>query len=453
MVKSLTEGSVFKNIVVFSGPFLLAYFLQTLYGMADLFIAGQFYGADVISAVSIGSQIMHMLTVMIVGLAMGTTVLIGRAIGAKNREEASKVTGNSITLFLIISILLTVVLLLCCPLIVKVMATPQESVEQTNLYLTVCFSGIPFIVAYNVVASIFRGLGDSKSPMVFVAIACVLNILLDYLFMGFFGMKAEGAALATVIAQTISVAISLCASKKLNTGLSLKLIYFKPDVNIFKNLLKIGVPVSAQDGFVQISFLLITVIANSRGVSVAAAVGIVEKIITFLFLVPSSMLSAISAIAAQNNGAGEHGRAKKTLWYGILLSTGIGALFALIFQFVSVPAVSLFTSDEDVILLGSQYLKSYVFDCIFAAIHFSFSGYFCAYGRSILCFIHNSLSIIFVRIPGAWIASKYFPESLYPMGWAAPLGSALSAVLCTLFFLMLFAAKKFTPQLKRVNFL
>ncbi len=419
--------------------------------MADLFIAGQFYGAEIISAVSIGSQIMHMITVMIVGLAMGTTVLIGRAVGAKNQEEASLVTGNSISLFFILSLGLTVILLLCCPFIVKAMATPIESIEQTVLYLTVCFSGIPFIVAYNVMASVFRGLGDSKSPMIFVAVACVINILLDFLFMGFFGMKAEGAALATVIAQTISVAVSLIASRKLHTGISIKRKYFKLDLNVVKNILKIGVPVSAQDGFVQISFLLITVIANSRGVNVAAAVGIVEKIITFLFLVPSSMLSAISALAAQNNGAGEHGRAKKTLLYGIMISTGIGALFALIFQFVSVPTVSLFTNDADVILLGSQYLKSYVFDCIFAAIHFSFSGYFCAYGRSILCFIHNSLSIILIRIPGAWMASKYFPETLYPMGWAAPLGSALSAFLCTLFFLILFANKKSNLQLKKAD--
>ncbi|MCR4733697.1 MAG: MATE family efflux transporter [Treponema sp.] len=442
MSKNLTQGSVFKNILVFSGPFLLTYFLQTLYGMADLFITGQFYGADVISAVAIGSQIMHMITVMIVGLAMGTTVLIGRAIGARNNDEASKITGNSISLFLIVSLCLTIILLLLCPLIVSAMSTPLESVEETKLYLYFCFSGIPFITAYNVISSIYRGLGDSKTPMIFVAIACVINILLDYLFMGLFGMKAEGAALATVLAQSISVVISLLSWKKFTSGLSIQKNYLRPDGMIFKGLLKIGLPVAAQDGFIQISFLLITVIANSRGVNVAAAVGIVEKIISFLFLVPSSMLSAISALAAQNNGAGEHGRARKTLAYGIALACGIGAVFAILFQFISEPVISLFTSENEVIVLGTQYLRSYVFDCIFAAVHFSFSGFFCAYGYSIVSFIHNVISIVFVRIPGAWLASKYYPDTLYPMGLAAPAGSALSALICLIFFVILLNKKK-----------
>ena len=189
-------------------------------------------------------------------------------------------------------------------------------------------------------------------------------------------------------------------------------------------------PVACQDGFIQISFLLITVIANRRGVAVAAAVGIVEKIISFLFLVPSSMLSAISAIAAQNMGAGEHGRARRTLLYGAAISAGVGLLFAVCFQGAARPMLRLFTTEAQVVTLGTQYLKSYVFDCVFAAVHFSFSGFFCAYGFSIVSFIHNVASIVLVRVPGAWLASRLYPETLYPMGWAAPLGSALSALIC-----------------------
>ena len=447
MAKNLTQGSVFKNIIIFSGPFLLSYFLQTLYGMADLYIAGQFYSSEVISAVAIGSQIMHMLTVMIVGLAMGTTVLIAQAVGAGEDKRASFVTGNSITLFLIVSVFLTTVLLIFCPIIVNVMSTPPEAVEQTSLYLRVSFAGIPFITAYNVISAVYRGLGDSKTPMVFVAFACVMNIILDYLFMGLFGMHAEGAAFATVISQSFSVIFALFFSKKLNTGIILKKEYLKPDGKIFTQLLKIGFPIAIQDGFVQISFLLITIIANSRGVNVAAAVGIVEKIITFLFLIPSSMLSAISALAAQNKGAGDHKRAEKTLLYGIAISVGIGCVFALVFQFIAYPVLSLFTSEQDVVVLGVQYLKSYVFDCIFAAVHFSFSGYFCAYGRSIFSFINNVISILVVRIPGAWLSSKYFPETLYPMGWAAPAGSALSSFIALILFLVFFKfSKKNKPE-------
>ena len=429
MTKNLTEGSILKNIVLFSLPYLLSYFLQTLYGMADLFLAGQFNGAAVISAVSIGSQVMHMFTVIIVGLAMGGTVLIGQAVGAGDTKRTSKVTGNTITLFLIFSAIVTIILLATCRGIVSLVSTPPESVDQTVAYLRVCFAGIPFIVAYNVIASIFRGMGDSKSPMIFVIIACTLNIILDYIFMGVFGMQAEGAAIATVIAQAVSVIISLIAIVR-TKAMHLTKEDFKPQSQVLGPILKIGVPVACQDGFIQISFIVITIIANRRGVNVAAAVGIVEKIICFLFLIPSSMLSSISAIAAQNIGAGYQDRARHTLYAGTAIAVGIGAIFAVAFQFISYPVISLFTRDEIVVILGTQYLKSYVTDCVLAAIHFCFSGYFCAMGKSIISFIHNSISIILIRIPGAYLASKFWPDTLFPMGCAAPLGSLLSALIC-----------------------
>ncbi len=434
MTKNLTQGSILNNIVLFSLPYLLSYFLQTLYGMADLFLAGQFNGAAVISAVSIGSQVMHMLTVIVVGLAMGGTVLIGQSVGARNTKRTSKVTGNTITLFLIFSALVTIILLATCREIVRLVSTPPESVEQTVAYLRVCFFGIPFIVAYNVIASIYRGMGDSKSPMIFVIIACTLNIILDYIFMGMFGMKAEGAAIATVIAQAVSVIISLIAIVK-TESIKLTKNDFKIDHAVMGAILKIGLPVACQDGFIQISFIVITIIANRRGVNVAAAVGIVEKIICFLFLIPSSMLSSISAIAAQNIGAGYHDRARKTFWAGTAIAVGIGAIFAVAFQFISHPVISMFTRDEIVVTLGTQYLRSYVTDCVLAAIHFCFSGYFTAMGKSIISFIHNSISIIFIRIPGAFIASKLWPETLFPMGLAAPLGSLLSAIICAIVFI------------------
>ena len=436
MTKNLTEGSILKNIVVFSLPYLLSYFLQTLYGMADLFLAGQFNGADVISAVSIGSQVMHMFTVIIVGLAMGGTVLIGQAVGAKDSKRTSKIIGNTVTFFLIFSAVVTVILLFACRGIVNLIQTPPESLEQTILYLRICFIGIPFIVAYNVIASIFRGMGDSKSPMIFVIIACTLNIILDYIFMGVLGMKAEGAAIATVIAQAVSVIISLIAIVH-SKSLRLTKEDFKLQQEALGAILKIGVPVACQDGFIQISFMVITVIANRRGVDVAAAVGIVEKIICFLFLIPSSMLSSISAIAAQNIGAGYHDRARHTLYAGTAIAVGIGAVFAVAFQFISYPVIKLFTREEIVVVLGTQYLRSYVTDCVLAAIHFCFSGYFCAMGKSIISFIHNVISIIAIRIPGAWLASKLWPETLFPMGCAAPLGSLLSAFICLGAFLWL----------------
>ncbi len=434
MERDLTSGSVWKNIVYFSLPYLLSYFLQTLYGLADLFIVGQFDGVASTTAVSIGSQVMHMLTVMIVGLAMGTTVNIGRAVGARDSQKASKVVGNTTVLFVGVSVVLAVVLLVLVQPIVRVMSTPAKAVEGTVRYLTICFIGIPFITAYNVIASIFRGLGDSKSPMYFIAVACVANIALDYLFIGALHMGPAGAALGTTLSQTISVAVSLLVILKKKTGISVKRADFRLERVTMGQVLKIGVPIAAQDGFIQVAFIIITIIANRRGLSVAAAVGIVEKIISFLFLVPSSMLSTVSALGAQNMGAGKYERADQILRYAMGIAVGFGLIVSLLIQIIAGPVVGLFTTDVAVILLGAQYIRGYIWDCIFAGVHFSFSGYFCAYGRSEISFIHNLIAILCVRIPGVYLTSKIFPDTLFPMGLATATGSLLSVIICIIAF-------------------
>ena len=434
MERDLTSGSVWKNIVYFSLPYLLSYFLQTLYGLADLFIVGQFDSVASTTAVSIGSQVMHMLTVMIVGLAMGTTVNIGRAVGARDSQKASKVVGNTTVLFLGVSVVLAVVLLVLVQPIVRVMSTPAEAVEGTVRYLTICFIGIPFITAYNVIASIFRGLGDSKSPKYFIAVACVANIALDYLFIGALHMGPAGAALGTTLSQTISVAVSLLVILKKKTGISVKRADFRLERVTMGQVLKIGVPIAAQDGFIQVAFIIITIIANRRGLSVAAAVGIVEKIISFLFLVPSSMLSTVSALGAQNMGAGKYERADQILRYAMGIAVGFGLIVSLLIQIIAGPVVGLFTTDATVILLGTQYIRGYIWDCIFAGVHFSFSGYFCAYGKSEISFVHNLIAILCVRIPGVYLTSKIFPDTLFPMGLATATGSLLSVIICMIAF-------------------
>lgn len=437
MENQLTEGSVFKNLIRFSLPFLFSNFLQTLYGMADLFIAGQFNGPDIITAVSIGSQIMHMITVIIIGLAMGSTVLIGRAVGEGNKEKIKSLISSTSIVFIVTALIFTFITILFCPLLVNAISTPPEAVSQTKIYLWICFAGIPFITAYNVIAAVYRGLGDSKSPMIYITICCVINIILDYIFMGIFKMQAGGAAIATVLSQAISVAISLIAFKKMAKKQDISTKNSKADKTDSKEIIKIGLPVSAQDGFIQVSFLVITIIANKRGVNVAAAVGVVEKIICFLFLFPSAMLSSISALAAQNHGAGKPKRAELTLLQGMLISVSTGLIFAVLFQFFAESIISMFSKDQNVIILGTQYIHSYVFDCVFAAIHFSFSGYFCACKKSMYAFIHNVLSILIFRIPGAYLASVFFPESLFPMGLAATTGSLFSSIICAFMFIHL----------------
>ena len=434
MQQNLTSGSVFGNVVRFSLPYLLSYFLQTLYGMADLFIVGQFEPVAATTAVSIGSQVMHMLTVMLVGLAMGTTVSIARAVGAGNRAEAAKATGNTVTLFAVVSLALTAVLLLLVRPITAVMSTPAEAVDGTAAYLTICFCGIPFITAYNILSSIFRGMGDSKSPMYFVAIACAANIALDYFFMGALHMGPAGAALGTTLSQALSVLIALLAIRK-RRMISLQKSDLRPQKAVMGQILRIGLPVLAQDGLVQIGFLIITIIANQRGLTDAAAVGIVEKFISFVFLVPSSLLSTVSALAAQNLGADKPERARQTLWDSIALALGFGVVVAIAIQFCVSGVVGLFTPDAATIAAGANYLRGYIFDCMFAGIHFCFSGYFCACGKSGLSFLHSILAIVLIRVPGAYLMSRLFPQTLLPMGLATAAGSLFSAILCTLLYL------------------
>lgn len=437
MERNLTTGSVLRNILYFSLPYLLSYFLQTLYGMADLFIIGQFEGSASTTAVSVGSQVMHMITVMIVGLAMGSTVSIGRSIGAGEHKRVSAIIGNTVSLFMVVSVGLMAVLLLLVQPIVTVMSTPAEAVAGTRAYLTICFIGIPCITAYNIISSIFRGLGDSKSPMYFIAVACVANIALDYLFIGAMGLGPAGAALGTTLSQAISVVVSLVVILKRKTGISLHRADLKLRRPVLRQVLKIGLPVAFQDGFIQIAFIVITIIANRRGLNDAAAVGIVEKVISFLFLVPSSMLSTVSALGAQNIGAGKHDRTVLTLRYAILISAGFGLCISIVMQWIAEPVVSLFTADPLVITAGGQYIRGYIWDCLFAGIHFSFSGYFCAYGQSEISFLHNICAILIMRIPGVYLMSTLFPDTLFPMGLATVGGSILSIIICVVAFIYL----------------
>ena len=441
MQNDLTTGSVFRNVVSFSLPYLLSYFLQTLYGMADLFIIGQFEGVASTTAVSIGSQVMHMLTVMLVGLAMGATVSIAQATGGGDKKRTASAIGNTVTLFMLLSLALTALLLALRGGIVSIMSTPEEAVQGTLAYLTVCFIGIPFITAYNIIASIFRGLGDSKSPMYFIAVACVVNIALDYYFMGTLHLGPAGAALGTTLSQAVSVLVSLAVILKRRL-ISVRRADFRPQRAVMGKLLQIGVPVALQDGFIQVSFVIITIIANRRGLTDAAAVGIVEKIIGFLFLIPTSMLSTVSALGAQNIGAGKPERARLTLRYAAMIACSFGIAVVILTLFIAEPLVGLFTPDAAVTAAGGQYLRGYIWDSFFAGVQFSFSGYFCACGKSGISFLHNSLSILLVRVPGAYLASKYFPQTLLPMGLANAAGSLFSILVCVIAYAILTRREK-----------
>lgn len=437
MQRDLTTGSLGKSIATFSWPFFLSYFLQALYGLADMFFIGMFNGPDVITAVSVGSQLLHMLTVMTVGFCSAVTVLIGRAFGAGRREDISRIIGNSISLLGSAGVVLTVVLLLLRSSIIHVMKTPAVSQGQAILYVTIVFAGLLFVIAYNLIAAIFRGLGDSRTPLYFVAVAAVINIVLDYVFIGPLHMRAAGAALGTVLAQAVSVILSIIAIRRRHLIGSLHGSDLHFVSTIQRPLIKIGLPVFFQEGFIQISFIFITAIANSRGVEIAAAVGIVEKIITFLFLVPSTMMSTTSAVCAQNIGAQRLDRARQAMGICMGIMAALGSVLILLCNLFPETIVGWFTTDAVVVKYGAQYLRPYCTDCVLAGIHFCFGGYFTARGRSYMSFIHNVIAILTFRVPGAWYASVHWPHTLVPMGMCAPLGSILSDLICLGFFLWL----------------
>ncbi len=444
--KNLTEGSIMGNVASFAVPYMAAYFLQILYGLADLFIVGQYCDVDSTTAVSNAAQVMYMLTVVVIGLAMGTTVRIGRAVGARDERQVAHIIGSTFVLFLLLSVILCFVLFLLRSQIVTLINTPVEAVEEATDYLAITFIGIPFIVCYNIIASIFRGMGDSRTPMFLIGLTCVENILLDYFFIGFLGMGAMGAAMGTTISQMCSVLISVLVIRKHRSIMKVSKNDFCWDSQTISEILKIGVPVAMQDGFIQVAFLTITVIANSRGLYDAAAVGIVEKSIGLIFIIPSAMLSTVSTISAQNIGAKQMKRAKTTMKYALYITMTYGVLIGIVLQFVPETLVRLFTNNEHVIHAGGEYLRGYAWDAALAGMHFCFSGFFTALGLSIISFSHNIASIILVRIPLSYWTCIAYPTTLYPMGLAIPAGSLLSVLICMIVYWRLFKNGRFVVE-------
>lgn len=428
----LLHGPVLQTLVIFALPYLLAVFLQQLYGLADLFVAGLYNGADTVTAVSVGSQFMHMFTAVVIGLASGTTVAVSRAAGEGDRHRLEQSIAASARVFSVFA-LVSMGLLFCVPDgLLNLLQVPEEACAQARDYLLICFAGIPFIVAYNVISCIYRGRGDSVIPLLFVGAACVSNIALDFVFLGPLKMQAAGAALATVAGQVLAVALALWHMKK--TGfVSRETLQTRPDRQTMKSLLEVGIPVSLQDGFIQVAFLIITAIGNSRGLTDAAAIGITEKLISFLFLVPSALSQSLSAMAGQNVGAGQVPRAASALWHAIGLCLAWSALVIAFCEWKGAWLIGLFIQDAAVIAQGASYLSSYILDLVGVSFHFCLGVYFCVFHRSGLSFIQNFLSVILFRIPLAWWAAQVSPDLFY-MGLAAPAGSLFQMALCLWFY-------------------
>ena len=435
--QNFTTGKIFSPLIRFALPVLLALFLQAMYGAIDLLIVGQFGGdqADVfVSAVSTGSQIMMTLTFVINGLAMGLTVYVGEKIGAGKRTEAGEIIGSGISMFAILSLILTVIMVCASSALAKLMHAPAEAFDNTVWYVAICSAGTLFIVAYNLVGSIFRGIGDSKIPLLTVALACVLNILGDLLLVAVFGLSAVGAAIATIFAQAMSVVLSVLIIRKRQLPFDFSRKDIRPNAAHIRPILRLGVPIALQDLLVSISFLVILVIVNDIGLDESAGVGVAEKVCAFSMLIPSAFMQSMSAFVAQNIGAMQYTRAKKALWYGIASSLLVGILIGYVTFFHGHIFASLFAKDAAIIAPAAEYLKAYAIDCIFTAFLFCFIGYFNGCGNTTFVMLQGIIGGICVRLPVSWAMSKVEPVSLFRIGLATPVSSIVQILLCAVFF-------------------
>lgn len=431
---TFTEGKLLSPMIKFTIPIFGALFLQTMYGAVDMMVIGQFAGAADVSAVSTGSWLMQLVTSFVVGIAMGTTILLGRKIGENKAREAGKIIGSSIGLFIILAVLITFFMeLFTCP-IVAIIQTPSEAVKATTLYVRICSAGAIFIIAYNVLGSIFRGIGDSKMPLISVAIACVCNIIAGYVLVGICNLATAGAAIATVASQALSVILSLWVIKKRTfpfefhpSDISFKL---KPMVEIFK----LGLPIAFQDLLVGISFLTITAIVNSLGVIISAGVGVAEKLCGFIMLAPSAFSQAMASIVAQNMGANQPRRAKKAMAYGISCSLTIGVVMAYFAFFHGNLLAGIFAKDHDVVLAAWQYLKAYAIDTLLVSVMFCMTGYFNGCGQTFFVMSQGIIGAFAVRIPVSYIMSKIQPISVFRIGLATPCSTFVQIILCVCFF-------------------
>ena len=429
MEQRLLKENVFKALMIFALPYMFSNLLQVLYGSVGLFVVGQFGHTFDISGVSIGSQTMALITNLILGLTTGVTVLLRQCLGSKSYRDLSKIIGGAIVLFLIIALGLTFVMLSFNNEITFLMNTPKEAIEATKSYLSICSAGIIFIVGYNVVSRILRGLGDSKTPLLFVFIACMINIVL----VGYFHMGAKGAAIATVSAQGFSFLFALVYLCKKGIGSS----FYKEDICFSKyiqKIMQIGFPLGLQSVLVNISFLIITIIANQMGLIASASLGVVEKLMGFLMLPAIALGSALASLIALNVGAKQYKRAKQTLKYAIMISLTFAIVVTTICEIDGTILTRIFINNQDVIKNGALYLKTYSIDCLLTSFLFCINGYLNGYERTVFTMVHSLVATFVGRIPLTLLFSKIPNVTLFHMGIAAPLSTMIFLVMIFIYF-------------------
>lgn len=424
----LTEGNVFRVLLKFSVPFLIANIIQALYGAVDLMVIGWYCAPESVAAVSTGTQVTQIITSMVSGLTLGSTIMVGKYTGMKDEDRTRKTIGTTLSVFAVIAILLTIVMLTFKGPILTALKTPAASMKEADDYVTICFYGIFFICGYNAISAVLRGYGDSRRPMYFVALSCVLNIIGDIMFVKYLGLGVAGTALATVLSQSISM---ICSIIYLNRSRFIFTFSFKNlriDRSLAKELAMVGIPISSQECMVRLSFLYLTSVTNRLGVNAAAAVGIASKYDVFAMLPATSIASALAAITAQNYGAGKPERARQSLAAGIGFSVLASSLFFLWAQLSPQTMIGLFNTNPDIISAGIPFFHSCSFDYLAVSFVFCLNGFMNGRSKTVFTMISCCFGALALRIPLIWLAYTYCPDNLFVIGSIAPAVSGFMAV-------------------------
>ncbi len=432
---NLTEGSVAKQLIKFALPFMLSNLIQTLYSVADMVIVGNYNGTAGISGVNIGGQVTFIITNIVIGFSVGGTVVIAQYLGSRDRKGMSESIKTLITFLTAAAVVLTVTMLLLADPILKLMQTPPEAYKQAKDYLDITLTGTIFIFGYNAFSAILRGLGDSKRPLIFVTIACVVNVFLDLLLVGGFDMGAAGAAYATVASQAMSMIACIVYLKRTGFEFDFKLSSFRFYKDRFMMLLKVGIPISIQNVITNFSFLVLTTIANGMGVSASAAVGIVGKYNGFAILPAIAVGSSVSAMVAQNMGAGMIDRAKKTFHTGFALAFSVSLVVFVITQLIPGQILSLFGDDPEMIAAGVEYVRTFSLDYLIVPLTFCLNGIITGSGHTIISSIGGIMASLGFRVPVAILFGLVLDKGLMGLGFAAPVASIGASAILLIYYL------------------
>lgn len=429
-----TKGNILAQLLKFAVPVLFALFLQAMYGAVDLLVVGKFSDSADVSAVSTGSQIMLTITNLISSLAMGITIFLGQKIGEGKAKEGGSIIGAGICLFLGLGVLFTILIPAGAEKIAFIMHAPKEAFSLTTTYIRICGAGSLIIIMYNLIGSIFRGMGDSKTPLITVLIACICNIFGDLLLVAGFHMGTAGAALATVAAQGISVLISLYLISRKQLPFTFTLKQIRPDFGRIGKIVMLGFPIALQDFLVGISFLIILAIVNQLGLTASAGVGVAEKVCAFIMLIPSAFMQSMAVFVAQNYGAGRYDRAKKSLFCAFSVSVVCAVLMFYLAFFHGDLLSWIFANDKGVIAASADYLKAYAIDCLLTCFLFCFIGFFNGVGNTRFVMLQGITGAFGVRIPVSFLMSKWEPVSLFHIGLATPCSTIVQILLCVICF-------------------